>query len=83
MKAVNSAVLRHASLAPVLVLASVALLSGCFTLTRPALPQVRGSTAVEGLNEQVEIYRDAAGVAHIIATNDADVFFGQGYVHAQ
>lgn len=83
MKTVNSTVLRHASLAPVLVLASVVLLGGCFTLTRPALPQVRGSIAVEGLNDRVEIYRDAAGVAHIIATNDADVFFGQGYVHAQ
>ena len=83
MKAVNSTVLRHASLAPALVLASVLLLGGCFTLTRPALPQVRGSTAVEGLNDRVEIHRDAAGVAHIIATNDADVFFGQGHVHAQ
>lgn len=83
MKAVNNTVLRHTSLAPALVLASVLLLGGCFTLTRPALPQVRGSIAVEGLNDRVEIHRDAAGVAHIIARNDADVFFGQGYVHAQ
>ena len=83
MKAVKRTVLRLASLTPALAVASALLLGGCFTLTRPALPQVRGSIEVEGLDDRVEIYRDDAGVAHIIATTDTGVFLGQGYVHAQ
>ncbi|MCK4513699.1 MAG: penicillin acylase family protein, partial [Spirochaetaceae bacterium] len=83
MKTERKSVLGLVFLAPVLVLAPVLLLSGCFTLTRPALPQVRGSVVVEGLNDQVEIHRDSVGVAHIIASCDEDAFFAQGYVHAQ
>jgi penicillin amidase len=39
--------------------------------------------SVEGLREPVEIVRDRWGVPHIYAANNHDLFFAQGYVHAQ
>jgi putative aminopeptidase FrvX len=35
------------------------------------------------LNKPVEIYRDSNGVAHIYGETTEDLFFAQGYVHAQ
>ncbi len=36
-----------------------------------------------GLASRVEILRDRWGVPHIYAAHEADLFFGQGYAHAQ
>ena len=69
--------------AGVAVAAFATLLAGCFTLTRPALPDLSGAVSVPGLDGPVEIHRDDTGVAHIIAASDHDAFFAQGYVHAQ
>ncbi len=52
-------------------------------LTRQPLPKTKGTLKVEGLNAPVEVVRDAYGVAHIYAQNPADLFFAQGFVHAQ
>ena len=30
-----------------------------------------------------EIWRDSAGIAHVWAQNDTDMYFAQGYAHAQ
>jgi penicillin amidase len=38
---------------------------------------------VAGLREAVEIVRDEYGVPHIYANNPDDLYFAQGYVHAQ
>lgn len=38
---------------------------------------------LHGLQEEVHIYRDEYGVPHIYAQNQEDLFFAQGYVHAQ
>jgi penicillin amidase len=38
---------------------------------------------VPGLSQPVEIVRDEYGVAHIYAHNAEDLFFAEGYVHAQ
>jgi penicillin amidase len=65
-------------LALLLVLGSIAYL-----FVRRAFPQVNGTLEVPGLHESVEIYRDSWGVPHIFANNEYDVFFAQGYVHAQ
>ena len=51
-------------------------------LRRP-LPQTSGTMAAPGLRAPVEILRDRWGVPHIYARNNADLFFAQGYVHAQ
>lgn len=34
---------------------------------------------IKGLTEQVDIYTDQYGIAHIYAQNEADLFFAQGY----
>jgi penicillin G amidase len=52
-------------------------------LFRFAVPQVNGRVQVTGLKEPVEIVRDRWGVPHIFARSAEDLFFAQGYVHAQ
>jgi penicillin G amidase len=52
-------------------------------LSRNRLPQVDGPLQVSGLHAGVKVYRDRWGVPHIYAENDHDLFFAQGFVHAQ
>lgn len=51
--------------------------------TQGPLPQHDGEISVAGLNEQVEVFRDEWGVPHIFASNVYDLYFAQGYTHAQ
>lgn len=51
--------------------------------TRQAIPKTSGKVKLEGLQAPVEIVRDSFGVAHIYAQNPDDLFFAQGYTHAQ
>ena len=51
-------------------------------MQRP-LPKKKGDLIIEGLHEPVEIIFDRFGVPHIYAENEDDLFFAQGYVHAQ
>ena len=44
---------------------------------------VDGTVNVPGLQAEVRILRDEWGVPHIYADNEHDLFFAQGYVHAQ
>lgn len=48
-----------------------------------SLPNYSETLTVEGLTAPVEIVRDNASVPHIFGETDADVFFAQGFVHAQ
>ena len=52
-------------------------------LYRRPLPKTRGSVTVEGLSQPVEIRRDRWGVPHIRAQTRPDLWFGQGFAHAQ
>ena len=52
-------------------------------VSRRAYPQTRGAVELEGLSAPVEVYRDTYGVPHIYARTSGDLFFAQGYVHAQ
>ena len=61
----------------------VALVLSAWLVLSLSLPKTRGTTTIAGLDGQVEIVRDAAGVPHIFASTDHDAFFAQGYVHAQ
>src|SRR5437867_6491144 len=40
-------------------------------------------TVTAAVSKPVEIWRDSAGVPHVWAANDADLYFAQGYTHAQ
>lgn len=46
-------------------------------------PQVDGEIQLDGLSAPVDVYRDKAGIPHIYASTEHDLFFAQGYVHAQ
>lgn len=52
-------------------------------LPRQSYPQVEGEITLAGLDAPVDILRDQSGVPHIYATTTHDLFFAQGYVHAQ
>lgn len=75
----------------VLILALVAASAGLFyfksylpnTVAKKSFPQIDGEIQLTGLNAPVDIYRDAMGIPHIYATTAHDLFFAQGYVHAQ
>lgn len=53
------------------------------TIAPKSFPQADGEIQVEGLNGTVDVYRDALGIPHIYASTPHDLFFAQGYVHAQ
>ena len=50
---------------------------------RTRLPKLDGDLKLGGLNGPVEVLRDEWGVPHIYAGDNHDLFFAQGYVHAQ
>ncbi|MEX1248653.1 MAG: penicillin acylase family protein [Anaerolineales bacterium] len=64
----------------VLVLAVVAYV---WLAIDDSFPQVDGEIQLSGLDGMVDIYRDQAGIPHIYAATEHDLFFAQGYVHAQ
>jgi penicillin amidase len=52
-------------------------------LNRNAQPQTNGTLKLPGLRSKVEVFRDAWGVPHIYAADTHDLFFTQGFIHAQ
>ncbi len=48
-----------------------------------SFPQTDGELKIAGLDNTVDIYRDEMGIPHIYASTTHDLFFAQGYVHAQ
>ncbi len=66
-----------------LLLFIVAGLAVVYWMASRSLPDYNATYEMAGLAGPVEIVRDNANVPHILAQNDADVFFGLGLVHAQ
>ena len=52
-------------------------------LAGQSLPDYNRSYRVAGPKAEIPILRDSHAVPHILATDDADAFFGLGFVHAQ
>ena len=50
---------------------------------RRSFPQSSGTVAVAGLSQDVTVQRDTRGIPTITAQTPEDLFFAQGYVHAQ
>lgn len=71
----------YAAVGLVLVLL-LTLLAATVVVRRP-LPQTDGSISVPGLAAEVDVLRDAQGVAQVYADDSSDLFFAQGYVQAQ
>lgn len=66
----------------ILVLAVVLVSFGAWTVHRP-FPQLNGELQAAGLTSSVEVMRDERGIPQIYADNIDDLFYTQGYVHAQ
>lgn len=58
-------------------------LAGSVAFVRGSLPKVNGTVPVVGLDGPISIDRDRAGIPHIRATSDRDLFFAQGWCLAQ
>ncbi len=65
-----------------LILALVLSLGGIW-LSRRSFPMIDGRVAVRGISAEVKVVRDTDGVPHVYAENEHDLYFAQGYVHAQ
>jgi penicillin amidase len=52
-------------------------------LDRPSVPKYAGRLSIPGLNNRVNILWGSHGVPHVFATDEHDLFFAQGYLHAQ
>jgi penicillin G amidase len=90
MKTAGKIVVRI--LAGIVILVLIAGTGGAFyffrtylpkTVAPRSFPQIDGEIQVAGLDGSVDIHRDAMGVPHIYASTSHDLFFAQGYVHAQ
>mgnify|MGYP006265936187 CR=1 FL=1 len=64
------------------LLVIVVAVTAIWFVRRP-FPDYRGTVTLGALEAPVEVLRDEMGVPHIWAENDADMYFAQGYVHAQ
>ena len=69
----------------VVAAAGVAGLAGgaYYFLMRRPVPRYKGQIRLTGLHEAVEVITDRYGVPHIYAQNEDDMYYAQGYVHAQ
>ncbi len=48
-----------------------------------SFPQIDGEIHLNGLGAPVDVYRDKMGIPHIYGGSTHDLFYAQGYVHAQ
>src|SRR5687768_8329071 len=85
MSAASSASLsaRNPRAAMLLVMGAVffTFLFSLFLFSHPLAAEP--PTRVPGLQRPAQVLRDAHGIPHIFATNEHDLFFLQGWVHAQ
>lgn len=72
-----------ASLVVILVFLSLVLAILIPITVRRSFPQTSGEISIQGLKAPVDIYRDSFGIPHIYGASLHDIFFAQGYIHAQ
>src|SRR5574341_1252823 len=76
--------LRILAIAVAILVVLGLILSGVWLLIqRRSFPQTSGTIKLDGLSAPVDIYRDSYGIPHIYAQTPEDLYFAQGYVHAQ
>lgn len=73
--------LVYTAIVAVIVLVAASIFA-VVTVRRP-LPQTSGEIQVAGLGAEVRVVRDEHGIPHIYANDADDLFFAQGFVHAQ
>lgn len=68
--------------AGIVVLALLAVGFLVYTVQR-SFPQLSGEVALSGLDDEVTVQRDVLGIPTITADSAHDLFYAQGFVHAQ
>ena len=66
-----------------LLLILIVSITTSYYLIIRSIPEFNTQYNLEGLRDRVEIIRDRSSIPHIIGSNDNDIFFGLGFVHAQ
>ncbi|HEX6290283.1 MAG TPA: penicillin acylase family protein [Herpetosiphonaceae bacterium] len=66
-----------------LLVLAILVAGGGTWMIRRAWPSTSGTLKLAGLQSPVEIHRDQYGILNIYAQNEHDLFFAQGYAHAQ
>jgi len=66
-----------------ILIAALILSAWAYYAYRRPLPKQEGEMSIEGMQRETRIYRDTWGIAHIYAATRYDLFFAQGFVHAQ
>lgn len=66
-----------------LIIVALAVGGWLYWRIHACLPQLDGPLAVAGLENKVEVLRDARGVPHVKASSLDDLMFAEGYVTAQ
>jgi penicillin amidase len=69
--------------AGLVLLALLVILSIATWWVRSALPKIDGRVTIPGVDTPVTIQRDDRGIAHVTASSEAALFFGDGYACAQ
>jgi penicillin amidase len=64
-------------------IATAATAAAWHWLARRPLPKQRGTIELDGLEGRVRVRRDRWGVPHVEADAPRDLYFAQGFVHAQ
>ena len=64
----------------------IIIVAGIFyvrSIAKSGLPDYNATIEIEGLKEEVKVYRDEFGIPHIYAKNEEDLYKVTGYITAQ
>lgn len=61
----------------------IALCAWGYRMVTRSLPETRGELDLPGLYAEVQVFRDGYHIPHILAKNEHDLFFAQGFITAQ
>jgi penicillin amidase len=82
-------IVARISLGVIIILLVIVALIAVFGLSwtrrtaEKSFPKIEGEIQLKGLDQPVDIFRDGMGIPHIYAATQHDLFFAQGYIHAQ
>src|SRR5687767_1258472 len=65
------------------VLVAAAVVVGGLLYVRGVKPDYDAMIGGAAVLKPVDVWRDSAGVPHLWASSDADLYYAQGYIHAQ
>jgi penicillin G amidase len=65
------------------VLVAAAVVVGGLLYVRGVKPDYDAMIGDAAVSKPVDVWRDSAGVPHLWASSDADLYYAQGYIHAQ